>query len=560
MKKITLFVMSLLTALSALAWSSKDGTVQLSNINVEGNIVNDPLKPNPIYWYDTYKKEWKDDYPAVNQNFTFAVEAKDDATKAFCDYNTNVAGIMPTLGIHIWDKNGGSSKEQSGDFNMERIDGYIYGVDMNASAMIGNRGGAFEFGVCSTNNSLSEIWFLVTSAFIGNETSVGEQFAWFSVITDTKNLDFKAPLAVADVMPDIDSEWAYDNENCNLIGGVASLNSRLIITVKSNNPDFGTVSGSGSYQSGTRITLTATPKEGYAFAAWNDGNIDNPRRVLVTDDKTYTATFDVAYNITAVSENETKGIVIGGGEYANGVNTTLMAVPNQGYKFVKWDDGSTENPRLVKVSSDAQYMAVFAEDEQQEEIQGETVSKNGVTITPYETKAEFTWPSITGVASYSLIIWANEAQNKKICTLSFNANGQVTYIDFAQSVKPQGSASVEGLNFTVTGLKQGSTYGYTLDAKNAENEIIDTKYGTFTTMGVNGIADITAAGINIYTEGRTIIVENATEAIMVSDALGCVVGTDDAHIIRTETRKFTVPSSGVYVVKVGNRAASVLVR
>ncbi|MDD6357377.1 MAG: hypothetical protein PUG15_04695 [Bacteroidales bacterium] len=39
-----------------------------------------------------------------------------------------------------------------------------------------------------------------------------------------------------------------------------------------------------------------------------------------------------------------------------------------------------------------------------------------------------------------------------------------------------------------------------------------------------------------------------------------VIITDDAHIIPTETHKFPVPSSGVYVVKIGNRAASVLVR
>ncbi|MBR6310664.1 MAG: hypothetical protein IKR52_05645, partial [Paludibacteraceae bacterium] len=92
------------------------------------------------------------------------------------------------------------------------------------------------------------------------------------------------------------------------------------------------------------------------------------------------------------------------------------------------------------------------------------------------------------------------------------------------------------------------------------DEVIETKHGTFTTMGADGIADIIAAGINIYTEGRTIIVENATDAITVSDALGRVIGRDDVHIVRMEIRKFPVPSSGVYVVKIGNRAASVLVR
>ena len=40
----------------------------------------------------------------------------------------------------------------------------------------------------------------------------------------------------------------------------------------------------------------------------------------------------------------------------------INAIPNHGYKFVKWEDGSTENPRKVYINADAIYTAYFEEE------------------------------------------------------------------------------------------------------------------------------------------------------------------------------------------------------
>ncbi len=63
------------------------------------------------------------------------------------------------------------------------------------------------------------------------------------------------------------------------------------LTVISSDDTMGTVSGGGKYRAGATATITATPKEGYEFVKWNDGDTSASRTVTVNADKTYTATF-----------------------------------------------------------------------------------------------------------------------------------------------------------------------------------------------------------------------------------------------------------------------------
>jgi len=67
------------------------------------------------------------------------------------------------------------------------------------------------------------------------------------------------------------------------------------------------------------------------------------------------------YTITVKSNNDAWGTVLGGGEYEEGMACEIAARPNVGYAFHRWDDGSTENPRVVAVKGDATYTAIFGE-------------------------------------------------------------------------------------------------------------------------------------------------------------------------------------------------------
>ena len=63
-------------------------------------------------------------------------------------------------------------------------------------------------------------------------------------------------------------------------------------TVATSTNGNGTVTEGGTYAEGTEITLTATPNEGHQFARWNDGNTDNPRTIILTQDTTLVAYFE----------------------------------------------------------------------------------------------------------------------------------------------------------------------------------------------------------------------------------------------------------------------------
>lgn len=134
------------------------------------------------------------------------------------------------------------------------------------------------------------------------------------------------------------------------------------ITATSNNINYGSVSGSGTYYQGDTVTLTATPANGYRFVQWQDGNTDNPRTIVVTGTRTYIATFEaipVQYTITVMSNDTSYGTVSGGGTYEEGTTIQLTATPNSGYRFVSWNDSNTDNPRSITVNADATYIATF---------------------------------------------------------------------------------------------------------------------------------------------------------------------------------------------------------
>ena len=116
------------------------------------------------------------------------------------------------------------------------------------------------------------------------------------------------------------------------------------ITVESANPDWGYVSGGGTFNYGETIEIAATPNIGHVFLTWDDGNLDNPRSIVVTENHTYIASFAVQQcYITAEVTPEEAGTAFGGGLWYYGDTISVTINRNEDWGFLNW----TENDEVV---------------------------------------------------------------------------------------------------------------------------------------------------------------------------------------------------------------------
>ena len=137
--------------------------------------------------------------------------------------------------------------------------------------------------------------------------------------------------------------------------------SSNILTVKSNDNRMGEayIPTPNTCDNNTAI-IEALPREGYQFAAWHDGNTDNPRTIIVTQDTTFIANFEplTTYQLT-VNYDPKQGHISGTGEYYPNEEATLTVTPLGGYRFSKWGDGNTDNPRTIVMTQDTTLEALF---------------------------------------------------------------------------------------------------------------------------------------------------------------------------------------------------------
>ena len=135
------------------------------------------------------------------------------------------------------------------------------------------------------------------------------------------------------------------------------------IIAEANPIEAGWVEGGDVYEAGATAILFASPNMGWIFDQWQDGNTDNPRTITVTGDATYTALFSqMTYSINVSASPAEGGTVEGTGTYPYGEYVVLRAHANEGYNFLNWNDGYTDNERVIVVDGDADYVAYFAEE------------------------------------------------------------------------------------------------------------------------------------------------------------------------------------------------------
>lgn len=119
----------------------------------------------------------------------------------------------------------------------------------------------------------------------------------------------------------------------------------------------------GEYDEGTTVSVTATPTTGYEFQGWSDGSMQNPRTITVSESINLTALFSKQQLSLNVSIQGEGSVVDSNGNspsiYEFGADVSLEAVPDIGYEFQGWSDGSMQNPRALTITESLNLIAIF---------------------------------------------------------------------------------------------------------------------------------------------------------------------------------------------------------
>ena len=91
------------------------------------------------------------------------------------------------------------------------------------------------------------------------------------------------------------------------------------------------------------------------------------------------------YNVEVSVNDETFGSVAVESDCSTG---TLTATANDGYRFVIWNDGNTDNPRTVALTSDTAFTAIFALIDESSLLEAEAES---ISFYPNPTNSKVTF-------------------------------------------------------------------------------------------------------------------------------------------------------------------------
>ena len=100
----------------------------------------------------------------------------------------------------------------------------------------------------------------------------------------------------------------------------------------------------GSFKSGSTITLTATPNQGFIFSGWSNGSTQNPLTIEVNSDQTISAQFSkerFALKININGEGEVREEIINTGkntDYESGTTIRLTPIPSENWSFYRWNN------------------------------------------------------------------------------------------------------------------------------------------------------------------------------------------------------------------------------
>jgi hypothetical protein len=272
----------------------------------------------------------------------------------------------------------------------------------------------------------------------------------------------------------------------------------------------GTVSGNGTYLTGVIATVVASPKPGYKFSKWQEGETlvsTSPNySFTVTGNRTLVAKFDEFFVVTSTSSPAVGGTTeMDSLSYKTGENAKAKAFPETGWSFENW----TENGTVVSTSStydfiitgNRELVAHFAWDS------GVTVTttsstKIGGTTTgdgPYADGDDVTVSALPG-EGYAFVKWTENdtevsADPNYLFTAAENRSlvaNFTPYLNIVANASPAGAGFVTGGGLFIAGdianVTANATPGYIFQGWTENSTSVSTLNSyDFTVNGVRSL-------------------------------------------------------------------------
>lgn len=349
----------------------------------------------------------------------------------------------------------------------------------------------------------------------------------------------------------------------------------IVYKITYDGQNMGSIEGPFEAKANEVIIIEAQPYQGCEFVSWADGSTDNPRKLEVTGDTEVKAIFRYIITGTCGKDNALnwtfnpslmalnisgKGELTDNYDYAPMIKAVtigndITAVGNQAFYFfynltaviigssvqtlgmgafagsplemitcysqlppdASADyvfDGASEK-LIVYVPAD--YLEAYKKDAVWGAFDVRPMGAVTVTaevvetveVASTESTAAVTWPAVENAVTYEVVV--RDKDNNVICTITFNAQGQLTSVEFAAPTREQQDIEINGFTFTIVGLDSNTEYNVTITAKDDQGGVLDERTQPFITGELPTAVDnatVTTAVQKILRDGIVLILRN----------------------------------------------------
>ncbi|MBL7903936.1 MAG: M6 family metalloprotease domain-containing protein [Bacteroidales bacterium] len=370
---------------------------------------------------------------------------------------------------------------------------------------------------------------------------------------------------------------------------------QFVISATASPSEGGYTSGSGTYNYGETVSLSASPNTGYSFTNWTENgyvvSADAGYSFTAVSDRILVANFQpLQYSISVQASPSQGGTVNGGGNYAYGSQATVTATQAAGWSFINW----TENGNVVSTAASFTFtvagnrsltanfsettlnytIAVSAEPSQAGTVTGGGIYTSGSTAT-LEALVNEGWEFINWTEN-GMVVFAGNVYSFTVTSDRILTANYIRQYTISTTVTPEPGGYTTGQGKyqqnSVVVLNAYANSGYIFQHWSESGNIVSTnpEY-TFTANGDRnllanfflpvGVGGNAPRGFDIYpnpSSGRFIVESSSASAPSVASVSVVSLTGNELYAtpamdpVRKATLDLTHLPDGIYFLKIGS--------